>query len=70
MKMYSSELFSLMFLREKFENTLEISGNLVFQKCGHPGNAFIDANLIVLLYERQFQICQENILALNGFVLY
>ena len=26
MKMYSRELFSLVFLREKFENTLEISG--------------------------------------------
>ena len=39
MKMYSIELFSLVFLREKFENTLEISensGNLVSQKCGHP----------------------------------
>ena len=40
MKLYSSELFSLVFLREKFENTLEISGtnsgNLVSQKRGHP----------------------------------
>ena len=26
MKMYSREFLSLMFLREKFENTLEISG--------------------------------------------
>ena len=26
MEMYSSELWYLMFLREKFENTLEISG--------------------------------------------
>ena len=47
MKMYSRELFSLVFLREKFENTLEVSGktqgklrensgNLVSQKCGRP----------------------------------
>ena len=40
MKMYSIDLFSIVFLREKFENTLEIdlrenSGNLGFQKCGH-----------------------------------
>ena len=26
MKMYSRELFSFVFLKEKFENTLEISG--------------------------------------------
>ena len=39
--MYPSELFSPELLREKFENGLEISGensgNLVTQKCGHPG---------------------------------
>ena len=31
----SSEVFSLEFLRKNVENALEISGNLVFQKCGH-----------------------------------
>ena len=35
-KMYSNELFSLKLLREKSESALEISGNLVYQKCGHP----------------------------------
>ena len=33
MKTYSSDLFSLVLRREKFENTLEISG-----KCGHPNH--------------------------------
>ena len=35
MKMYSIEFFSLQLLREKFQNALEISGDLVSQKCGH-----------------------------------
>ena len=35
-KMYSIYLFCLVFIGDKFQNTLEISGNLVSQKCGHP----------------------------------
>ena len=38
--MYSSEFFSLQLIREKIENTLEISGNLVSQKCGHCDRVF------------------------------
>ena len=35
--MHSIEFFSLELLREKVWNILENSGNLVCQKCGHPG---------------------------------
>ena len=38
--MYSSEFFYLELLREKFENALEISGNLVAETYGHPGLRF------------------------------
>ena len=40
MKMYSSDLFSLELLTESFENALEISGNLVSKKCGHPVKSY------------------------------
>ena len=40
MKLYSSEVFSLSFLREKFENALEISGNLVSQNVATLNDMF------------------------------
>ena len=40
MKLYSSEVFSLDLLREKFENALEISGNLVPQNVATLNDRF------------------------------
>ena len=42
-KKYLNQFFFLPLLREKFENALENSGNLVSRKCGHPVKSLEDA---------------------------
>ena len=43
--MYSSEFFAPQVLGENFENALEISGNLIYEKCGHPGSVMLHIDL-------------------------
>ena len=48
--MYFSELFSPELLRAKLENDLEISGNSVTQKCGHPDFCYIVDQMLILFW--------------------
>ena len=59
MKMHSSKFFSLELLRETSENALEISGNLVPQKCGHPITKFL---LNGWVYERYALLTVSTVL--------